>query len=57
MAAMYGVYHGVDGLSNISSRVYGLTTLLKQNLIDLGYEVETNNHFDTLVVKGDDLFE
>ena len=29
IASMYGVYHGPDGLSEISTRVHGLAGLLK----------------------------
>src|SRR5688572_29522979 len=38
MAAMYGIYHGPDGLRAIAARVHGLTRVLERELRKLGYE-------------------
>lgn len=52
MASMYAVYHGPDGLNNIASKIYGKTAALKNALVELGYVVKTQNHFDTLTITG-----
>lgn len=49
MAAMYAVYHGSQGISDIAHRVHGLTCLVKNSLESLGLELHTRNAFDTLV--------
>jgi glycine dehydrogenase len=51
MASMYAVYHGPDGLRNIARRVHHLTTLLAEGLRRSGYEVLTEQPFDTLAVR------
>jgi glycine dehydrogenase len=50
MASMYAVYHGPDGLNNIATKIYGKTAALKNAMVELGYVVKTQNHFDTLTV-------
>ena len=50
MAAMYGVYHGPDGLRRIAGRVHGLTTLLAAGLEAIGLERAPGEFFDTLRV-------
>jgi glycine dehydrogenase len=50
MAAMYGVYHGPDGLKAIAARVHALTRLLEQELRRLGLQQENAHYFDTLRV-------
>ncbi|MCB9703401.1 MAG: aminomethyl-transferring glycine dehydrogenase [Myxococcales bacterium] len=50
MAAMYGVYHGPDGLKEIAGRVHGLTALLAVGLRRLGHAVADGAFFDTLRV-------
>ncbi|CAG9335473.1 unnamed protein product [Blepharisma stoltei] len=54
MAGLYSVYHGAEGMKMIASRVHALSSILKQNLQDLGYKVPTLNHFDTISVSGID---
>jgi glycine dehydrogenase len=54
MAAMYAVYHGAEGLKNIAKRVALLTQTLANELMDLGYEILTDNFFDTINLKVDD---
>ena len=51
MAAMYAVYHGPDGLKNIAKRVALLTQTLANALEERGYELVSENFFDTVVVK------
>ena len=54
MASMYAVYHGADGLESIARRVHRLTVILAQGLRELGYKVQTEGFFDTIVVQTDD---
>ncbi|MBK8264266.1 MAG: aminomethyl-transferring glycine dehydrogenase [Nannocystis sp.] len=51
MAAMYGVYHGPDGLRRIARRVAGLTSLLAAGLTALGHDPGAGPRFDTLTVR------
>lgn len=53
MAAMYAVYHGPEGLSDIAKRVTLLTRALAENLQESGYEPVNKNYFDTLTFKVD----
>ncbi|MDG1689733.1 MAG: aminomethyl-transferring glycine dehydrogenase, partial [Flavobacteriales bacterium] len=53
MASMYVVYHGPKGLKNIAETIKQKTSSLKQALIDLGYEINNANHFDTISFKED----
>ncbi|RVU25516.1 glycine dehydrogenase (aminomethyl-transferring) [Sandaracinomonas limnophila] len=55
MAAAYAVYHGPQGLKNISGKVFGLTTLLAAGLNKLGFITENKSYFDTLTVQTGDL--
>ena len=50
MAAMYGVYHGPDGLRAIAGRVHALTHLLERELCRLGLTQRNASYFDTLQV-------
>ncbi|MBH69321.1 MAG: glycine dehydrogenase (aminomethyl-transferring) [Rhodospirillaceae bacterium] len=54
LASMYAVYHGPNGIKSIAKKVHRLTNILAIGLKQLGYEVETNKFFDTIVVKTDD---
>ncbi len=51
MAAMYAVYHGPDGLKNIAKRVALLTQTVADAIEERGFELASNNFFDTIVVK------
>ena len=51
MAAMYAVYHGPEGLTNIAKRISILTRALAENLQESGYELINKNYFDTLTFK------
>jgi glycine dehydrogenase len=50
MASMYAVYHGPDGLRNIARRVRLMTLMLRESLVNLGYEVNDGPVFDTLKI-------
>src|SRR5687768_11792586 len=50
MAAMYGVYHGPEGIRAIASRVHALAQLLDAELRRLGLEQANQHYFDTLRV-------
>ncbi|ODV86992.1 hypothetical protein CANARDRAFT_27330 [[Candida] arabinofermentans NRRL YB-2248] len=51
IAANYVVYHGVDGLRSISSRIYGLTTLLANEISNnSSHKITNSNWFDTLSI-------
>ena len=51
MAAMYAVYHGRDGLKNIAKRVALLTQIVAEEIQGRGFELVSENFFDTIVVK------
>ena len=54
MAAMYAVYHGAEGLTDITKRISLLTKTLATELQDEGFELQNENYFDTLTFKIDD---
>ncbi len=54
MAAMYGVYHGPEGLKNIAKRISLLTQTLSAELSGLGYTVTNESYFDTITVQVED---
>jgi len=54
MAAMYGVYHGPEGLKNIAKRVALLTQELAEALRDLGLHILHDAFFDTLHIANAD---
>ncbi|ODQ49438.1 hypothetical protein PICMEDRAFT_14895 [Pichia membranifaciens NRRL Y-2026] len=52
IAANYAVYHGLDGLRNISSKIYGFTTLLANQIKDNSpHDIVNDSWFDTLSIK------
>ena len=51
IAALYAIYHGPDGLKMIAGRVHRMTQILAEGLRRLGFEVETEAFFDTIVVR------
>jgi glycine dehydrogenase len=55
MAAMYAVYHGPDGLKNIAKRVAVLTQTVAEAIQERGFELVSDNFFDTIVVKVKDI--
>jgi glycine dehydrogenase len=50
IAAMYGVYHGPDGIRKIATRVHRLTHALGRALERLGHTIVHKPYFDTLRV-------
>ncbi len=50
MASMYAVYHGPDGLKRIANKIHSATRHLSNRLTSLGFEVKTNQYFDTIRV-------
>ncbi len=55
MAAMYAVYHGPKGLRNIATRTALLTQTVAEAIEQRGFELVSQNFFDTIVVKTDEL--
>ena len=55
MAAMFAVYHGADGLINISKRVSLLAHSLSKELKELGFDQVNKHFFDTIKVKVDNM--
>jgi glycine dehydrogenase len=50
MDALYAVYHGPEGLKTIAERVHRLTTILATGLKQLGFTLQHETYFDTLMV-------
>lgn len=50
IAGFYAVYHGADGLTNIARKVHRMTRILAEGLKRLGFEIETEDFFDTITV-------
>ena len=50
MAGFYSLYHGKEGLIEIAKKVNHLTCTLKENLSALGFKMQNDKFFDTLVV-------
>ncbi|KAG7166820.1 Glycine dehydrogenase (decarboxylating)-like [Homarus americanus] len=50
MSAMYGVYHGPEGLKNIANRIHNATVVLARGLEDAGHVIENEAYFDTIKV-------
>ncbi len=57
MAGMYGVYHGPKGLINIAQRITGLTHILNQQLLKLGFNQVNDTFFDTLKIEVENITE
>lgn len=55
MAAMYAVFHGPEGLKNIAERVAILTQTVAEGIMHRGFELVSQNFFDTITVKVDDI--
>jgi glycine dehydrogenase len=55
MAAMYAVFHGPRGLKNIAKRVALLTQIVAEGVEERGFELASENFFDTIVVKVEDI--
>lgn len=50
IAAMYGVYHGPDGLTEIADRVHGLAAVLATGAARLGLSAPSVPFFDTVAI-------
>ena len=55
MAAMYAVFHGADGLKKIAQRVGVLTQIVAESIEARGFQLISQNYFDTITVKADDI--
>ncbi len=55
MAAMYAVYHGPEGLKDIATRIAIYTQTVADEIETRGFDLISNNFFDTLVVKVGDV--
>ncbi|MBO0950067.1 aminomethyl-transferring glycine dehydrogenase [Fibrella forsythiae] len=55
MAGSYAVYHGPQRLREIAERTHGLTRLFAKATRRGGYEVISDNYFDTVTLKVDDI--
>jgi glycine dehydrogenase len=51
MAAMYAVYHGAEGLTDIAKRISLLAQTLAGELQENGFELQNKNYFDTVTFK------
>jgi glycine dehydrogenase len=51
MAAMYAVYHGPEGLKTIATRIALLTQTVADAIEERGFELVSENFFDTIVIK------
>ena len=51
MAGMYALYHGSEGLKRIALHVHNIASDLEEMLVNLGYEQQNKNYFDTLRVR------
>ena len=50
MASMYAVYHGPKGLTDIATNIHRKTAVLAGKLKAIGYQIKSENFFDTLQV-------
>ncbi len=51
VSAAYAIYHGPNGISDIANRTSKLAKLFADNIKDSGFELHTNNFFDTVTIK------
>ncbi len=57
MAGMYAVYHGPEGLKEISERVHNLAKRASATLTNLGYKQVNDSYFDTLNIECGEITE
>ena len=50
MSAAYAIYHGPDGIKNISERVSQLAKSFADKIKQSGYELYSNYFFDTVTI-------
>ncbi len=51
IAALYGVYHGADGVRTIAQRAHRMAQIFVEGMKRLGFAVETEVFFDTVTVR------
>ena len=51
VSAAYAIYHGPNGILNIANRTSKLAKLFADNIKDGGFDLYTNNFFDTVTIK------
>ena len=50
MASFYALYHGQEGLKNISLKIHTLSSILYNGLVNIGIKVKHKYFFDTLTI-------
>lgn len=50
MSGMYAVYHGKEGLQRIANQIHSIAGFVAETLKGLGYKIENNDFFDTIMV-------
>ncbi|NOQ64322.1 MAG: aminomethyl-transferring glycine dehydrogenase, partial [Methyloprofundus sp.] len=50
LSGFYAIYHGEKGLKLIAGRVHRYTQILAQGLQELGYSIQSEQYFDTLII-------
>ncbi|QEC67238.1 aminomethyl-transferring glycine dehydrogenase [Panacibacter ginsenosidivorans] len=55
MAAMYAVFHGPLGLKSIAERIAILTQTVAEAIEERGFELVSDNYFDTITVRVDNI--
>ncbi len=50
LAAAYGIYHGAKGLKKIALSVHNKANNLAKSLLDVGFELATEQFFDTITI-------
>lgn len=50
LAAAYAIYHGAKGLKKIATNVHLKATVLAESIINAGFELESEQFFDTVTV-------
>jgi len=51
VSAAYAIYHGPNGILDIANRTSKLAKLFAENIKDGGFELYSNNFFDTVTIK------
>ncbi len=51
MSGFYAVYHGPEGLKEIARRIHSITSLVVDELHEMGYKVLNDSYFDTLRIQ------
>ena len=55
MAAMYAVFHGAEGLKRIAERIAVLTQTVAESIAARGFQLVSQNYFDTITIKVDEI--